>query len=130
MEQLLIFLTGATGYGIIEIIWRGYTHWTMLITGGVCFLLLYNIFNILENSPAFVKAIIGSFTITLIEFIAGMIINVKFGLGVWDYSNLPFNVYGQICLPYTILWFALCFPIVYLCNWLKSIELIKKLTSG
>lgn len=129
MEQLLIFLTGATGYGIIEIIWRGYTHWTMLITGGVCFLFLYNIFNILENSPAFVKAIIGSLTITLIEFIAGMIINIKFSLGVWDYSNLPFNVYGQICLPYTILWFALCFPLVYLCNWLKSIELIKKLTS-
>ncbi len=129
MEQLLIFLTGATGYGIIEIIWRGYTHWTMLITGGVCFLFLYNIFNILENSPAFVKAIIGSLTITLIEFIAGMIINVKFGLGVWDYSNLPFNIYGQICLLYTILWFALCFPLVYLCKWLKSIELIKKLTS-
>ncbi|MBR3791776.1 MAG: hypothetical protein IKK18_03655 [Clostridia bacterium] len=129
MEQLLIFLIGATGYGIIEIIWRGYTHWTMLITGGVCFLFLYNVFNILEDSPSFIKAIVGSLTITLIEFIAGMIINVKFGLGVWDYSNLPFNVYGQICLPYTFLWFSLCFPLIYLCNWLKSFELIKKLTS-
>ncbi len=129
MEQLLIFLIGASGYGIIEIIWRGYTHWTMLITGGVCFLFIYNIFNILEDYPTFIKAAVGSLTITLIEFIAGMIINVKFGLGVWDYSNLPFNIYGQICLPYTILWFALCFPLVYLCNWLQSIELIKKLTS-
>ena len=102
----------------------------MLITGGVCFLFLYNIFNISENYPAFIKAILGSLTITLIEFIAGMIINVRFGLNVWDYSDLPFNVYGQICLPYTILWFALCFPLVYLCNWIKSIELIKKITSG
>ncbi len=129
MEQLLIFLIGASGYGIIEIIWRGYTHWTMLITGGVCFLFIYNIFNVLDDYPIFIKAIIGSLTVTLIEFIAGMIINVRFGLGVWDYSELPFNIYGQICLPYTLLWFALCFPLVYLCNWLKSIELIKKLTS-
>lgn len=129
MEQLLIFLIGASGYGIIEIVWRGYTHWTMLITGGICFLLIYNIFKILKDYPAFIKAVAGSLTITLIEFIAGMIINVKFGLGVWDYSELPFNIYGQICLPYTLLWFALCFPLVYLCNWLESIELIKKLTS-
>lgn len=125
MEQLLIFFIGASGYGIIELVWRGYTHWTMLITGGVCFFMLYNLFMLLDNTHIIIKAILGSIVITLIEFIAGMIINVRFGLGVWDYSNLPFNVYGQICLPYTILWFALCFPLVYLCNWLNSIEIIK-----
>ena len=86
MEQLLIFFIGAAGYGAIELIWRGYTHWTMLITGGVCFLLLYNIFMLMENTSPVIKAVIGSITITLIEFVAGMIINVQFGLGVVDYS--------------------------------------------
>lgn len=126
MEQLLIFLIGASGYGIIELIWRGYTHWTMLITGGVCFLLIFNIFMMLEETPPVLKALAGSLIITLIEFIAGMIINVKFGLGVWDYSDLPFNLYGQICLPYTLLWFALCFPLVYLCKWINPIIFAQK----
>ena len=128
MEQLLIFLIGAAGYGAIELIWRGYTHWTMLITGGVCFLLLHNIFMLMENASPFIKAVIGSLTITLIEFVAGMIINVKFGLGVWDYSDLPFNLYGQICLPYSALWFALSFPLVFFCKWLNSLEFMSKKT--
>ena len=125
MEQLLIFFIGAAGYGAIELIWRGYTHWTMLITGGVCFLLLYNIFMLMENTSPVIKAVIGSITITLIEFVAGMIINVQFGLGVWDYSDLPFNLYGQICLPYSVLWFALSFPLVYLCNWVKTLPVLQ-----
>lgn len=29
-------------------------------------------------------------------------------LGVWDYSAAPFNLLGQICLPFTLLWFPLC----------------------
>ena len=126
MEQLLIFLIGASGYGIIELIWRGYTHWTMVLTGGVCFLLIFNVFMILEGKSPFTKALVGSLLITLIEFIAGMIINVKFGLGVWDYSDLPFNLYGQICLPYTLLWFALCFPLVYLCNYINQTLFLQK----
>ena len=126
MEQLLIFLIGASGYGIIELVWRGYTHWTMLITGGVCFLLIFNLFMILDDTPPVLKALAGSLVITLIEFIAGMIINVKFGLGVWDYSDLPFNLYGQVCLPYTLLWFALCFPLVYLCRWIDTTLFLQK----
>lgn len=126
MEQLLIFLIGASGYGAIELAWRGHTHWTMLITGGVCFFLIYNLFNLLDDTRPFYKAILGSIIITLIEFIAGMIINVKFGLNVWDYSHLPFNLYGQICLPYSFLWFALSFPLVFFCKWLNSLEFIHK----
>lgn len=124
MKQLLIFLIGASGYGAIELIWRGYTHWTMLITGGVCFFLIYNLFNLLDDTHPFYKAILGSVIITLIEFIAGMIINVKLGLNVWDYSHLPFNLYGQICLPYSILWFALSFPLVFFCKWLSSLNIM------
>ena len=126
MEQLLIFLIGASGYGIIELIWRGYTHWTMLITGGFCFLLIFNIFMMMEDTSPVLKALAGSLIITLIEFIAGMIINVKFGIGVWDYSDLPFNLYGQVCLPYTLLWFALSFPLVYLCKLINPLILAQK----
>ena len=28
-------------------------------------------------------------------------------LDIWDYSRIPFNLYGQICLPYAAVWFVL-----------------------
>ena len=45
--------------------------------------------------------------ITLYEFIAGTILNIVLGLNVWDYSNLPLNILGQICLPFSIIWYFL-----------------------
>ena len=41
MEYAAVFLTGAAGYSLLEVIWRGYTHWTMSVTGGICLLLIY-----------------------------------------------------------------------------------------
>ena len=30
-----LFFLGGIGYAGLEILWRGYTHWTMALTGGV-----------------------------------------------------------------------------------------------
>jgi|GEM_PF-3890739 len=30
-----VFLSGGGIYSALEILWRGYTHWTMAVTGGV-----------------------------------------------------------------------------------------------
>ena len=37
-EKIVLFSIGAMGYGLIEILWRGYTHWSMLTAGGICFM--------------------------------------------------------------------------------------------
>ena len=42
------------------------------------------------------------------EFWTGVLVNRVMHLGVWDYSAAPFNLLGQICLPFTLLWFPLC----------------------
>ena len=34
-EYLGLFLLGAAGYSLLEVLWRGYTHWTMGVTGGL-----------------------------------------------------------------------------------------------
>lgn len=120
MEALLVFLAGASGYGAIEILWRGYTHWTMLIAGGVCLLLLYRIFLYLEGSKLITKCLLGGLVITTIELIAGAVVNLELGMNVWDYSEMPFNLYGQICLLYSFFWVVLCLPVVLLCKRLKS----------
>ena len=51
--------------------------------------------------------LIGSFIITVMEFIAGCILNLWLGLNVWSYADMPYNILGQVCLPYMILWFFL-----------------------
>ena len=42
---LISFAIGSVLYGTIEILWRGYTHWTMLLAGGICLALFY-VFNL------------------------------------------------------------------------------------
>ena len=42
-----------------------------------------------------------------LELIFGIIFNINLGMNVWDYSDLPFNLFGQICLPFMIAWFLL-----------------------
>lgn len=40
-EYAAVCTVGSVGYSAIEVLWRGFTHWTMALTGGVGFLLLY-----------------------------------------------------------------------------------------
>lgn len=110
----ILFPVGAIGYPIIEIIFRGYTHWSMSLTGGIVLPILVNINNVFKTLPS--KCLVGSFFITAIEFIVGCFVNLKWNMKVWDYSNLPFNILGQVCLPFSLTWAALCIPVYSVCN--------------
>ncbi|MGN0537710.1 MAG: hypothetical protein ACI4M3_07020, partial [Acutalibacteraceae bacterium] len=122
--QSLILILGGIGYGIIEILWRQYTHWTMVITGGVCFSMLYNIFLKLSKIQLWKKCILGSGIITGIEFAVGCVVNLIFKMGVWDYSARPFNILGQICPLYSFLWACLSCPIALICGKLSKTKLL------
>ena len=39
-RNLLIFVIFGLAYGLIEILWRGYTHPSMVILGGICGLII------------------------------------------------------------------------------------------
>lgn len=112
----ILFTIGGVVYGLIEILWRKYTHWSMIITGGVCFIVLYRMFKKLTECSMAIKCVIGSTIITTIEFIAGYIFNICLKLRVWDYSKMPMNFCGQICLLYSVLWGFLTVPIVLVCR--------------
>ncbi len=66
------------------------------------------------------KCIIGSLVITSLEFVVGCIVNIYMGLKVWDYSKLPLNILGQICLMYSMLWGLLCIPISGICSYINK----------
>ena len=108
LKAVIIFAIGFVGYGVIEILFRGYTHWSMLLTGGACLLTLYYL-NVQFNKVSMVwKALIGAFVITAYELAVGVIANLLFHFNVWDYSEQPFDFLGQICPLFTFLWFLLC----------------------
>jgi uncharacterized membrane protein len=107
-KYLFLFCIGGLLYMSIEILYRGYTHWSMGILGGISFVSIGLINEILSwDTPLAIQALIGSIMITLYEFITGVILNIWLGLGIWDYSNLSFNILGQICLPFSIIWYFL-----------------------
>lgn len=64
---------------------------------------------------------IGSLLITVLELVCGCIVNLWLGWHVWDYSNMPFNLLGQICLPFTAIWFFLSAVAVVLDDWIRHI---------
>ncbi len=106
-----LFLIGGAAYNILEYLWRGYSHWTMSIDGGIC---LVGIFAICTKTDLnfIYKVLASACFITVVEFISGLVINRYFKLNVWDYSDVPYNLLGQICPRYTLLWVALCVPVV------------------
>ena len=107
IEYVTLFIIGALVYMTIEILWRGHTHWSMGILGGILLILIGLINEFDRDIPLLVQAPLAAIIITLFEYYTGIIINVRLGWHVWDYSSLPFNVDGQVCLLYSILWMIL-----------------------
>ena len=106
-KYVTIFLIGGIIYMLMEVIWRGHTHISMGILGGICVVLIGIINEIYHDIPLLYQAPLGSTIITILEYISGYILNISLGLNIWDYSDLPFNVNGQVCLYYSLLWMVL-----------------------
>jgi len=119
-ELLLIFIMGSL-YMVIEGLWRGWTNISMLIVGGLCAFLIgrLNEYKAFYNRKMYEQCLIGTVITLVIEFISGLILNVWLGLHIWDYSDTLGNVYGQICLPYSILWFLLMPLAIYTDDYLR-----------
>jgi len=97
----------------MELIYRGRTHPSMFIAGGLSLVFLY-IIAAKSRVPAWKKWIIGGAVITTIEFITGAVVNIVLGLGVWDYYGMAMNFMGQISLGFSLLWVLLSIPTVWL----------------
>ncbi len=118
-EQLTVFSIGSFGYGLLEILWRGRTHWSMLLTGGMCLCSLYRTNKKMIKQHWLKKSFLFGWIITGWELLAGCIFNKLLKLKVWDYSNRRGNLWGQICPLYSFLWCCLSLPLCRLCNALQ-----------
>lgn len=113
-QCLRAFAIGAVGYSAIELLYRRRTHWTMAVTGGLCFMLMHKVCRKYRAKPLLFKCAVGAGVITAIELAVGMVVNRVLKWGVWDYSGNFLNFKGQICPLFTGMWFLLGVPMVKL----------------
>ena len=105
LKYVFLFVTGGLLYNILEMLFRGWSHWTMFILGGVCFICLGLINEIIPwEMLLWQQVLIGAGIITGLEFATGCMVNLWFGWGVWDYSQMPGNILGQVCPQFFALW--------------------------
>ncbi len=116
MKKIWIFAFGGAAYCFLELLWRGSTHWSMALAGGTVLTILYvssgrmGVLSFMPYSAA---------VITLTELLFGLVFNLALNADVWDYSGIVMNFLGQICLPYSLLWLALSFPLYYIVRVLR-----------
>lgn len=116
----ILFLIGGIIYGAIEILFRGYTHWSMVILGGICFLAIGLINEVIPwEMPLVIQMLIGCIIITTLEFCCGCIVNMWLDLNVWDYSSEWGNLLGQICPKFTIIWYFISFIAILVDDYLR-----------
>lgn len=119
-KYIALGITGGLLYVLIETVWRGYSHWTMFALGGLCFLALGLINEVLSwDTPLWKQVLIGACLITGLEFLMGCIVNLWLDWDVWDYSAMPGNVLGQICPQYFLLWLPVSLAGIVLDDWLR-----------
>lgn len=113
-ELLSVFAIGAAGYSLIEILWRGDTHWTMTLAGGICFAGIHLVNICAKGLSVFKKCLLGSALITFVELFVGIAVNLWLRWDVWDYSKQWFHFLGQVCPLFSFFWFLLTLPMLAL----------------
>lgn len=105
VKYCLLFLVGFLGYMAMELLFRGYTYFTMGVLGGITILLLDKLNSKISwNMDLLLQGCIGSTLITTMELIVGEYIKINHLQEMWNYSSVMLNFDGVICLPYSLLW--------------------------
>ena len=113
-EIFFFFIFGGLTYYTIEILYRGYSHYSMFLCGGIVFYSI-SLFNRRYNYTLHLvtRMIVSALIITVIELLFGIFFNLILLKQVWNYSTHFYNYRGQICLTFSILWFFLSLPVLY-----------------
>lgn len=113
-KALVMFGVCGSLYVLLELWFRGRSHISMFFAGGLSATCIFCCcgYGKLKNMWLPLKCIFGSMVITLVELATGAVVNLWLRLQVWDYSEMPFNLWGQICLPFSAAWFFLTLPIL------------------
>ena len=116
LEKSAVFLTGGGTYVGMELLWRGRSHSSMFLAGGLCLLLIGQLEEVEPKLPLSGRILAGAGIITMVELGLGLVFNRDYN--VWDYRNVPGNYLGQICLPFCLAWVPVSYAAGRLYCWL------------
>lgn len=102
LKILTLFAAGGAVYVCIELLWRGRSHWSMALDGGVCFVLIGLLDELAPGLPLSAQSMLGAAVVSGSELLLGLTVNRSFA--VWDYRGLPHNLCGQVCPQYFSCW--------------------------
>jgi len=106
----LVYLNCEVAFSAIKsLAWslKGDTSLWMAPVGGACGLILSFLHRRIKYGASYrLSVLLGALSITLVEFTSGCILNLWLGFDIWSYKGLPLNILGQICLPFTLLWYV------------------------
>ena len=128
--SMLLWSWGGTVYFLLEVAFktlRGETEqisWTMLVVAVIPIIAVERCGEQLPwEVPLWLQALACALLVTAVELVSGLILNVWLGLDIWDYSHLPFNLWGQICPQFSAVWWFLCLLFIPAFDWLRwSVE--------
>lgn len=117
IKYLVLFYVGFVTYITIEVLFRGYSFPLCGVMGAIDFILIDKINNKISwNLDLLIQGIIGSLIVTLSELIVGLFDKYYLHLSMWDYSNLPFNFMGVICIEFSIAWIFISIIAIFLAD--------------
>ena len=124
--SMLLWIWGGALYFLLEVAYKTATgsperiSWTMLVLAvALCVPVERAGAELPWECPLWLQALYCAALVTAVEFFAGCVLNLWLGLAIWDYTGLPLNLYGQICLPFFMAWWALCMIFVPVFDWLR-----------
>ena len=117
-KKMMLFSLGGAAYQGLELLWRGRTHGSMFVAGGLCFLLVGHLNRVQPRLPRFPRAVAGALMITMVELAVGLTVNQDHR--VWDYRGQPGNYLGQICPQFTLVWIPVAFLAGFLYDFLDA----------
>lgn len=119
LKYSVLLSYGGMIYVCIELLFRGRSDVSMMFCGGLSFVFIGLINNIIPwETPIWIQSIIGGFLIvTPLEYIFGLLFNQDFI--VWDYRTQFLNINGQICLLFSVLWCVISIAAIILDDYLR-----------
>ncbi|MBQ7416245.1 MAG: hypothetical protein IJW14_04315 [Oscillospiraceae bacterium] len=117
-KQTLLGYLGGMTYTSLELLWRGRSHSSMFVLGGLCFVLIGKLGRVKPPLPVPLRMLAAAGIVTMLELGCGLLVNR--GYSVWDYRDVPLNYHGQICLPYSLLWVGVSLAAIWLYDRLEE----------
>lgn len=123
---MLLWTWGGTMYFLLEVAYKTISgrpeaiSWTMLVLAvALCVPVERCGAELPWDCPLWLQALCCAALVTAAELAAGVVLNLWLGLGVWDYSQMPGNLWGQVCPQFALLWWGLCFLFIPVFDWLR-----------